>query len=178
MTQHLRPEEFVDALDGVFEPAQRDHLQSCDECRTELEALQVTRLEAINVPTSEPSPLFWEHFSARVEGATRDLDASPRRWWQIDWRPIGAVATAAGALALFLTVRPAPVVPAEIASLPAIEDDGSWEIMVGIVSQASWEDVREAVAPAVGTADAMIDELNAAQREELVRLLKKEIGEP
>jgi len=178
MTQHLRPEEFVDAMDGLLEPMRRDHLATCEECRTQLEGVQAAQLEALEVPMPEPSPLFWDHFSARVQGATRDLDATPRRWWQLDWRPIGALATAAGALALVLTLRPAHVVPTAGISLPAIEDDGSWDIMVSMVSEASWEDVRDAVVPALGTADAAIDELNAAQREELVRLLKKEIGNP
>ena len=178
MTQHLRPEEFVDALDGLLEPARRDHLETCEACRTELADIQAAHLEAIEVPILDPSPLFWDHFSARVQGATRNLDVSPRRWWQIDWRPVGALATAAGALALVLTLRPGQVVPAETVSIPAIEDDGSWDVVIGMASQASWEDVREAVVPSGATVDAAIDELSASQREEFVRLLKKEIGEP
>ena len=178
MTEHLRPEEFVDALDGQLASERRSHLDSCEECRIQFVELRSTELEAGDDEGFEPSPLFWDHFSARVQGATKALEIAPRRWWQLEWRPVAALASAVGAVALVLLLRPAPVVPMEVTPLPGIEDDGSWDIMLGMASEASWETVRDAVVPSVGTADAAIEELTAAQREELVRLLKKEIGEP
>ena len=178
MTQHLGPEEFVEALDGRLTADRRGHLDACEVCRADVEELRSIGLEAADVPAFEPSPLFWDHFNARVHGATKDLSVAPQRWWQLDWRPVAALATAGAALALVLTLRPGSVTPTETAPLPGIEDDGSWQIMLGMASEVSWETVREAVVPSAGTADAAIEELNAAQREELVRLLKKEIGEP
>ena len=48
---------------------------------------------------------------------------------------------------------------------------------MGLASEIAWDDIRGAVTPAAGAADAAIEELTGAQREALVRLLKQEIGE-
>ena len=45
------------------------------------------------------------------------------------------------------------------------------------VTEMEWDEVRQAVAPVEGTADAMLAELTPAQREALARLLEKEIGD-
>ena len=37
MTNHLRPDEFVDAMDGALAAARGDHLEHCAECRAELD---------------------------------------------------------------------------------------------------------------------------------------------
>jgi hypothetical protein len=40
-----------------------------------------------------------------------------------------------------------------------------------------WDEVRQAITPVEGTADAMIEELTPAQLDALARLLEKEIGD-
>jgi hypothetical protein len=87
------------------------------------------------------------------------------------------------ALALMFALRPTS--PAEssstlVESVPVVEaiaDDGSWGLVVGLASELKWSDVHEVAEPASGTADAMIDEMTAAQREAFVRLLQKEMGD-
>jgi hypothetical protein len=58
-------------------------------------------------------------------------------------------------------------------------DDPSWALVVGLTDgiDLGLDDARDAMAPRAGTADAMLDELTAEQRETLVRLLEKEMGE-
>jgi hypothetical protein len=189
MTNHLSPEEFVDALEGTSR-ASATHLVECAECREELAGLQATLGDARRIETTDPSPLFWEHFSARVKQATAAAPAgSEWSWVRLAWKPAAALLMAALALALGLYVRPA-VQPAgslaggaqptnELASaaVPAFEDDGSWSLMTALASELDWNELSQAAEPAEGTADAMIEELTPAQREALARLLQKEMGD-
>ena len=185
MTTHLSPDEFVDALENALSPSRAAHLGGCDICRTEITELRAALADASAVSVVEPSPLFWEHFSARVAQAV-EVDAAPaRRWWQPVWKPVAAAAAVA-AVVLAVTLRSGPgtvTTPSGEAVITdtgilALEDDGSWEFVVGLSADLAFDDVREAVTPAAGTADEAIAELTAEQRAALVRWLRQEIGEP
>ena len=186
MTDHLRPEQFIDALEGAsaVDGAARDHLAGCDRCQAELADLHAVIADASRVEPPAPSPLFWDHFSERVRQATatETLPAAPR-WWSGWWRPVGALAGALGAIALIVLLRPAPQVPGDIrpqvesAAVQTTSDDGSWGLVVGLAAELDASDVREVTVPAAGTVDNLLDELTAAQREALVRLLQKEMGD-
>lgn len=183
MTRHLSPEEFVDALDGTASGTAAAHVQDCAACRDELAALRSTVEETRAVESFEPSPLFWDRFSARVGEATRAL--TPEPWWKGAWRPLVAATAAAGLLTLGFLLKPmsplTPLVQERATSGPELtslsDDDGSWSLMLTLASDLEWSDASQGAAPAEGTADAMIDELSAAQREELIRLLEKGIGD-
>ena len=185
MAKHLTPEEFVDALDGAATATAQSHLRECDVCRGQLEAARETASVVRSVDVPEPSPLFWDHFSARVAEAT---DAQPvvRRWWNPGWRPLTAMVAAAGVLILAFVLaprNPSPVSGLEVATtdLPALgpmtDEDGSWSMVLGLAAEVDPNDLRQAATPAPGTADAMIDELTAEQRAALARLLQKEMGD-
>jgi hypothetical protein len=191
MTRHLSPEEFVDALEGSS-PASAVHLARCAECREELATLQATLAEARrseDAEASEPSPLYWDHFSARVKQAVANESVSPRwSWGRLGWKPAAALMTVAGVLAIALYVRPggqpagAPAGGAqpaiELASaVPAFEDDGSWTLVTALASELDWNELSQAAEPADGAADAIIEGLTSEQREALARLLQKEIGD-
>jgi len=184
MTEHLRQDEFVDAIEHALDAARQRHVDECVECQASLTELQRTLQEARGVDMPEPSPLFWDHFSDRVRQAT-DLESTPgtaRNWWQVSWwRPIGILASAVAAALLIVVMRPAPADPTEpaveVAALVTPPDDGSWGLVMGLASELDATDVREVAKPAEGTADAMIAELTAEQRRALVKLLKAEIGE-
>ena len=183
MTTHLSPDEFIEALDETLPPGRAAHLDECEGCRAELAELDIALADAAAVPATEPSPLFWDHFSARVAQA---IDAEPaRRWWQPIWKPVAGAAAIAAAVALAVALRPIPeaILPAGEAvvaegTVLVNEDDGSWEFVVGLSSDMAFDDVREAVTPAAGTADEAIAELTAEQRAALVRPLRQEMGEP
>ena len=192
MTTHLTPDEFVDAIDATLPASRTSHLDACEACQSEVASLRAVLADAASVPAAEPSPLFWDHFSARVAEATRE-QAAPR-WWQPTWRlTLGAAAlTAVVALAFGIGSRiaddengvaPAPVVAdagdaGDAGDGPLFEDDGSWDFVVGMSAGLAFEDVREAVVPAAGSADEIIAGLTAEQRAEFMRLLRQEIGEP
>jgi hypothetical protein len=181
MTEHLRHEELIDALDGMPSVPVRRHLDGCAACRAELAGLEATLHEAREVEVPAPSPLFWDHFSNRVREATAAESVTPPgAWWRGWWRP-GLVAAAAGALVLGIVLKPtppaAPTPASVVSSVGALPDDGSWGLVMGLASELDATDVREAARPREGTADAMIAELTEAQRAELARLLREDIGE-
>jgi hypothetical protein len=71
---HLSHDELLDAAEG--RPG-REHLEACASCRAEVEALAAVLREAASVVVPEPSPLFWEHFAARVRaGCSRNAPGS------------------------------------------------------------------------------------------------------
>lgn len=183
MTEHLRPEDFVDMLDNAAPAGAREHLATCGECRVQLDELRDMVRESASVEAAPPSPLFWEHFSDRVRESTMTVPARAP-WWAGFWRP-AAVLTAVGALTLAVLLRPHAVAPIAVdpqtsdsSPLAKLElpDDGSWGLVVAIASGYEYTDVKEATEPVSGTADAMIDDLTPAQRAALARLLEKEMG--
>ncbi len=66
---HLSRDELLDAVEGGG--GRREHLESCAGCRQEVEALAGVLNDVAATDVPEPSPLFWEHFSARVSEAVR-----------------------------------------------------------------------------------------------------------
>src|SRR6185295_18015495 len=101
MTQHLSPQEFVDAADGVLTAARRDHADACESCHEHIAALRQLMTDvdlATEVP--EPSPLFWDHFSQRVRAATRAESPAPEMAWWRSWRSLSLGGLLAAAVLL------------------------------------------------------------------------------
>jgi len=187
---HLSPEEFVDALDGAGAARVSAHLAECEACRTELSEMRAVVDGAETLEAAEPSPLFWDHFSARVKEATaRETASMPGGWsWgAFAWKPAAAILVAAAALVIGLNMRPAAPAgdpgflvadgKADVAPVPLLEDDGTWSLMTALAADMEWDQVSEAVSPVAGTSDVLIEALTPSQREALARLLEKEMGE-
>lgn len=185
MTSHLTPEQFVDALDRPL-PADREaHLAVCPSCADELAEMRRVMVDvgvAGDVP--EPSPLYWEHLSARVREAV-DAVPEPQPWWRARWRPVLAFAGVLGVVVIAAVLRPGPVAPtaapANVDATATIsasaESDAMWDMISTLASDVPVDQAIEAgLAPSSGTADAAIASLTDAQRRELMRLLKREMG--
>ena len=81
---HLSEVELVDLLDGALPPARERHLDECDSCRATATRMHAAFALAKDVEMPEPSPLFWEHFSARVHEGVRSAEAEagqPAGWF-------------------------------------------------------------------------------------------------
>ena len=67
---HLTPDELLDVIEqSPVADRYREHLDSCEQCRTEAAALSAVLGTTRRVDIPEPSPLFWDQFSRRVHEA-------------------------------------------------------------------------------------------------------------
>ena len=205
---HLTPAQFVDLSEGSEAERVVPHLAECAACRRALAELRATMAEvdgpggrgADAVP--EPSPLFWEHLSARVRDGVAEQGAPGGTRWVERWlRPrvvLPIVAGVAGAVILAvaasrrpIVVNPIPATPlpigesAQLPSLPPLEplgaaDDPSLGLMADYGTALSWDDMREEMTPVshVGSADEAVIALSTEERQELQRLLEEEMTQP
>lgn len=188
MTTHLSPQESVNALDGVLPQSRQSHLDSCAACRThvdDLRAMMTTVGEVEDVP--EPSPLFWDHFQARVQTAVQAeiVHPAPAPWWAMIVSVRGAMAAAAtvAVAAVAVVLYPGdPVAPVESAQV-AVADDAmaletaEWEFVSEIMGTLEREDVREVLAPSPMAVDAAFEVLTSDERDAFVKLLTAEMAE-
>jgi hypothetical protein len=107
---HLNPDELVDLADGGRCESSLPHLAACADCRRQLAGMRAMMSAVADVDVPEPSPLFWDHLSARV-GAAVTEEATPRFAWlgARSWRrgivPAGAVAAASVLIVVALGSR-------------------------------------------------------------------------
>lgn len=203
MTRHLSPDELVDLADGTRAESSAAHLRDCERCRRQVADLRVALRAAASVDVPEPSPLFWDHFSARVGDAVRAEGAlQPRRRADVLVMPrlglpLWAGVVAALVIAAVIGVRllaPAPAPPsASLAVQPmlpstvtvpadgALTDDPTLGLVADLAQEAEmdWESAGEAgltIHP--GATDKVVADLDAGERRELQRLLKEELSTP
>jgi hypothetical protein len=188
--KHLTPDELVDLVEGTLAAGRAAHVEQCADCRRLADQARSALAAAAEDGVPEPSPLFWEHFSARVR---RAIEAEPmRRWsWGWLWRPAVGLPLAAGlvvAIAIAALWRPAPA-PAPGGATAAVEtpaagagdevdlsaDDASWDLVATIAGTLEWEAAEAAGFSAEpGAADRAILLLTREERVELGRLLSAE----
>lgn len=190
---HLSPDTFVDLLDGTTREDAVPHLATCEVCRLELESLRATWQAAVEADVPEPSPLFWDHLSARVASAVAaEGQATPAPWWRLgwSWNMAGLVGAAAAAVLVAVLVRPfdpaAPmttVMPEAVAALSGqnellapLADDESMALVADLAGELDWDGVSEVGLASEGGAARAVAELDEAERVELRRLLAEELG--
>jgi hypothetical protein len=91
---HLKPEELVDLAEGTITESSVPHLAACAACRGQLEALRVMTTEACDFEVPEPSPLFWDHLSSRVQDAIAADHQQSSAW--LRWLGLGTSPTGQG----------------------------------------------------------------------------------
>jgi hypothetical protein len=192
---HLTRDELLEVAEG--RAAHGAHLEACGACRGQVEALARILAEAGGIEVPEPSPLFWERFSARVSEAIREDDPARPSGWRVftGLRVLAAAGAVAAVLALLLV---APWTPRQVPGTPAVPtappvavaappplaaaqeaggDEQSWGVLETLAAEAdvAGGDVEEA-AVVPGVADGALQQLSAEERDELVRLLKVELA--
>src|SRR4051794_29807445 len=75
---HLNAEELVDIAEGTRGESAAPHLAGCEPCRAQLRELRAMMATARDVDVPEPSPLFWDHLSARISDAIAAAPGQPR----------------------------------------------------------------------------------------------------
>jgi hypothetical protein len=203
---HLTDIEHVDFLDGMLAPERARHLDGCASCREESERVRDALARAVDATMPEPSPLFWEHFSARVQEGVRAADTPAPAGWRawagsatVRWAFSGALLTLLLVGGLWKASAPpggAPV-PVEAPSaavspndafdvLDHLDADGeeAWALVRIVaddvlVEDASWDDAAtEGLGVRPGSAERAIGTLTGAERTELARLLEAETKQP
>ena len=190
---HLSPETFVDLLDGSLSEASVPHLAACLACRQQLDELRATWQAAEAIEAPEPSPLFWDHFSARVHEAVSAEPVRTRGWWHdTRWRVAVMAGAAAAVLAVAATLGPlrsgevssgttpperavAVVEPAARAAEP-LPDDESLGFVTDLASNINWDSAADFGLTAHGDADRALADMDDADRAELRRLLNEALG--
>jgi|AAFX01.1.fsa_nt_gi hypothetical protein len=178
MTTHLGPDDFIAALEQAPAGPAAAHLAACASCRDELAALreQVNELASIDVP--EPSPLFWDHFAARVREATGQSGPVTAPWWSAR-RFVWAWGVATAVVILVVGLRWSPPPQTTVAENVAAGAASAVEAVVfddvaGVFETMAPDDV-DAFAPAGTATWAMVDELTDEERTAFVRLIEQQM---
>jgi hypothetical protein len=182
---HLSPEELIDLAEGARPASSAPHLATCETCRLQLADLRAV-MATLDVDVPEPSPLFWDHLSARVrERVAVEATRKPGRFgfgpWS--WRIAAAMSAAAVVVAVSVTLTLAPSTrrvvatvadaPAGDAGFTATGDDPSFSLLGDLAGNLDWDAAAQAgISMDVGSADTAVAELNDAERSELQRLLR------
>jgi hypothetical protein len=174
--RHLSRAELVDFVEASphMPSARARHVSTCHECRAEADALRSIRALAMTDDVPEPSPLFWDHFPARVADAVREEvpgrspDASAGTgWFRAPFTTWAAAATMSVLVIMTVIWRttlhaPAPVmVPATAATAAAngtgapvagtassdeidVDTDEAWAVVRAAAQDLRWEEAHAA----------------------------------
>jgi hypothetical protein len=181
---HLTADELIDAVDAALSPARRAHLDTCDRCRREAIALHAALSEVRAADVPEPSPLFWDHFSARVTTAIAEAELPPARRW-FHWHvlaPLAGLALLVMALVSSVPSRPGPGdTLTGVTAQATIEEAGAdieaeWTLLADLFSEYDVDSAREAgIVAGPGAADQAVLQLTLGEQQELMRLLREEL---
>jgi hypothetical protein len=189
---HLTPDQFIDLVDGDADSTTSEavHLRACEPCRMRLEALRAADADAAyDVP--EPSPLFWDHLSARVReaiGSEQETQSPSQVRWA--WTFAGAaVAVLLLAITYGLPRPSSSTAPraidrvAQDASAPAgniawqeLPADDSWDLITDLTPPMDWDAASESGIAKPGSSERALLELSDDERAELARLLRVELA--
>lgn len=87
-TTHLSESEVVDLVEdkAALDPRRAAHVDTCASCRAQVDALRAILRDTAAVEMPEPSPLFWEHFAARVrDGVAAEPVGGRSAWTRSAW---------------------------------------------------------------------------------------------
>jgi hypothetical protein len=192
--RHLTAEQLIDLAEGVRPASSVPHLQSCETCRKSLADLRATLSAASSLDVPEPSPLFWDHLSARVHDAVEAEDAAGSsafgRWSWLRVSPVWMGALAVIALATVIATRggrpeepvSAPAVPTASAVEPIVDtlgggDDPSLSLMADLAADLDWDAASEAgLTTHVGVDNDALTDLSEGERRVLNQLLNGELA--
>lgn len=175
---HLTSDELIDAMEGMLTPERQAHLSACAECQQQVDDLASVLNDAKQSSVPEPSPLFWHHFSARVNEAI-DVDAAGAWPAWLHWRtllPLGAMAMVVLALA-FRMAGPSEV-STEFVDTTALDVElpaDNWGTLTALVGDLDLETASAAGVIEPGTADELVLHLTTEEQQELARLLQAEL---
>jgi hypothetical protein len=193
---HLKDDELVDLAEGARPESSAPHLASCEQCRRQVRDMRAMMSVAADADVPEPSPLFWDHLSARVHGTVATA-ASQRRPWRdaAAWKRVLMPAWAAAVAALIIVVVLGSRLTAPPASPPAStavdvtnaeavdlwndsasDDDESLTLMASLSAGLDLEGVGDTDLAVRGSAEHAVTHMDPDDLRELQRLLTQELS--
>ena len=199
---HLTPEQLIDIAEAAprSEAERRalsdveGHIARCASCRQQVDDIRAMLTAASKVEAPEPSPLFWDHLSARVREAVA-AEASPAgwNWWTRAALPFLAATAVAIAIAFVMVTRliaphaeppataafkaaPPPSAASAGETLAPEVTDPSLALVADLTQDLGWDETREAGLAPRGSADHAVTHLSEGELRELRDLLQQEIG--
>lgn len=183
---HLSVDERLALMDAAGEPS-HPHLADCARCRAEVASGRETLSELRRAEVPEPSPLFWEHFSARVAESVAAPPEPLKRPW-VGWRLVGPLTLGAVALVLTVLVEREPavrhvrqaanaiVLDNSAQMVPLEGDEEQWNVLSLLAGEFDLETLSDSLGKS-GTvgAESAVWQLNEQERVELARLLSAEL---
>lgn len=199
--KHLTHGELVDLIDGVLPEQRAAHLGACARCRQQADELRAVVREVREVDVPEPSPLFWDHLSARVrEGVAAELATGSPNWWP-GWSPsrVALALTAAAAIlvgavsgVMFRSTEEVRLGVDRLAALQELGlgsedakpelfeswgDEPGWTLVVTVAQGIEWWDEPGAAGLLISSSatERAVLQLSTEERRELARLLQAEL---
>lgn len=194
---HFSPAELVDAADGTLAASRAAHLDGCAPCAARVTDLRALQAAARDADVQEPSPLYWQHLSARVHERVARETIVPA--WRAAWRDyvsVSALVPLASALAVVALVvasglvgRRTPALSstggAVLLGTPAAEmgiepdDSDVWQVLTSAAADVPIEDAHAAgMAVGNGAVDRAVQRMTPGELSELRRLLQSELRRP
>jgi hypothetical protein len=194
--KHLSRTEFIDLLDSgsALTPDRVRHAETCPECRLQLDALREASATAREDVGEEPSPLFWNHFAARVADAVRNEPVPVRAPWlrlpMLTWGTAVSIVILVVAVIVWRPTLHAPAPAVQIAQhgaaadvslgAPTVtddaDDDEAWAVVRAAAVDLNWDDVHAAgISAHPDDVENVALELTAEERVELARLLNEDL---
>lgn len=145
MNSHLNEKQFSDALAGFAEESEHQHLEQCEQCRTQLaaETAVFERFGQQLRDESARSEQFWAR--QRLVIAGRFEQRARRRTLRAVW---GVAAAAAAALVVWLALSQVPSKPVPPPSHQVARQHESDDLLLRQVAMALERGSPEAFAPA------------------------------
>jgi len=202
---HLTDPELIDAIDDDAQHAlpgeRRRHFDACEGCRARADDLRGVVAQAADAAVPEPSPLFWDHFTARVRQGIEGVEPgrADRDGWLTTWLPQGSIRWAAFAtLVVALMVagvwqvnapgrQVSPTVlentrrtlgAADVGERSDGEADPAWAVVRTVADDVTWDDAVAGIGAKPGAAESVARTLTPDERSELVKLLLAEAKRP
>jgi hypothetical protein len=200
LTDHLDESALLDLAEGTRSEHGAAHLAVCEECRAQVEELRSAIGIAEDASVPEPSPLFWEHLSARIAEAVAEETSAgsvvaPAGWATRFWKwQVVTAALVAAAVVLAVAVNRRPVTDANSAQsagapaptsatlndlTPSLENDPSLSFIADLASDLDWDDAVEAgLTDGADVVERVVQDMSDDERRELRRVLQEEMGRP